>query len=214
MYLHLIHRDVFVNRFSWYNYCMKKNYFYRPVRPWNITQRFGENKACIKNDGSNTVIGCDGNNPPEGYRSLYGSNGHGGIDLAGQPGQPIFASRNGIVATLDTNKKSGLDVRITSIVAGQKFLHIYEHLDKILVSVGQRVHTGQLIGFCGATGLASGPHLHFEIRNATGHSLNPEKYLDEVYADDVLKIHKQIMAARNSLYILAEKIIRLIKKQR
>ena len=52
----------------------------------------------------------------------------------------------------------------------------YSHLDEALVSKGQRVKSGSLIGRSGNTGATTGPHLHFEIR-ARGKAVNPVTYL-------------------------------------
>jgi murein DD-endopeptidase MepM/ murein hydrolase activator NlpD len=59
---------------------------------------------------------------------------------------------------------------------GGGFATWYAHLSRILVSVGQTVERGQVIGLVGATGLATGPHLHFEVR-INGAAQNPLGFL-------------------------------------
>jgi murein DD-endopeptidase MepM/ murein hydrolase activator NlpD len=55
-------------------------------------------------------------------------------------------------------------------------LSVYGHLDRILVSNGQAVQGGQVIGLCGSTGWSTGPHVHFEIR-VNGVPVDPAPYL-------------------------------------
>lgn len=167
---------------------------FQPLKPFIINQRFGANKACITTDGTRKVITCDGNNPPNGYKSLYGKYGHGGIDCYAHHGQPLFAAQDGVVYHIDTSKKSGLDVRIESEVNGVKFRHIYEHLMSYEVQVGQKVRVGQLIGRCDNTGYSSGDHLHFEMRiqsNDVWKKVDPLEYMEDIYAPDFLKIIDQ-----------------------
>ena len=140
---------------------MKNRNFHRPVNPFRINQSFGDNQACVNDDKK--VIYCDGENPPEGYRSLYGSQGHKGLDLRAGHGQRVYASAGGVVCGIDTNPKSGLDVRIQSIFNGRTYRHIYEHLLGYQPQKGDEVKTGELIGWADNTGYSSGNHLHFQL---------------------------------------------------
>ena len=94
---------------------------FRPLKPFYITQKFGENLACKPKDGGQKVIFCDGNKPPEGWVSLYGPNGHQAIDLYATHGQPVYATQDGVVYKIDTDARSGLDVRIEHELNGQRF---------------------------------------------------------------------------------------------
>ncbi|WP_212827107.1 M23 family metallopeptidase [Catellatospora sp. TT07R-123] len=90
---------------------------------------------------------------------------HAGVDIAADGGQPIYAAAGGTVATAGWNGGYG---NYTCITHGRKDGHVistcYGHQSKILVSVGQKVRGGQLIGRVGTTGASTGTHLHFEVR--------------------------------------------------
>ena len=58
------------------------------------------------------------------------------------------------------------------VTHGNGYTTVYGHLSGIAVSSGQYVNMGQTVGYCGSTGLTTGPHLHFEIREG-GAFLNP-----------------------------------------
>jgi murein DD-endopeptidase MepM/ murein hydrolase activator NlpD len=66
----------------------------------------------------------------------------------------------------------------TGVIIGhsQRLQSWYWHLQREIVSVGQQVHTGQLIGYEGATGIATGCHLHFQV-NLDETPVNPRNYL-------------------------------------
>ena len=86
---------------------------------------------------------------------------HYGVDLAAAHGTPIVASRSGTVIIADYEEgKAGYHVVIDHL---DGYESKYMHMDKYIVSQGQFVVTGQVIGYCGQTGAATGDHLHFEI---------------------------------------------------
>lgn len=168
---------------------------YQPVKPFFISQWFAENKACVTTDGTNKVITCDGLKPPPGYKSLYGSQGHTGLDLPTKHGQEVYAAAEGIVYFVDTQPRSGLDVRIEHNIQGLRFRTIYEHLMGYQVKVGQKVSVGQLIGWADNTGYSSGDHLHFqmELWNGTGwDKVDPLLYMEKSFALDILKLSNQL----------------------
>ncbi|MCF8380243.1 MAG: M23 family metallopeptidase [Bacteroidales bacterium] len=101
---------------------------------------------------------------------------HQGIDLAGQVGLKIYASGDGIVQSAGYNF-SGYGKEVT-LDHGFGYESIYAHLNKILVSEGDTVRRGQLIGELGSTGRSTGPHLHYEIR-FFGKTVNPMYYFYE-----------------------------------
>lgn len=86
---------------------------------------------------------------------------HSGYDFAGWLGSPIMACAPGKVVLARGGFK--LHGNTVAIDHGQGVVSFYIHMSKILVKEGQEVAGGQQIGAVGATGRASGPHLHFSI---------------------------------------------------
>ncbi|PZN12540.1 MAG: hypothetical protein DIU69_03230 [Bacillota bacterium] len=99
---------------------------------------------------------------------------HHGVDLAAPQGTPVRAVLEGIVRRAGPRGLYGLAVEIEH-PSGWSVL--YAHLSEIGVSAGQRVDRGAVIGAVGATGNATGPHLHLEVRRG-GRWYDPLRYLD------------------------------------
>ena len=99
---------------------------------------------------------------------------HNGIDLAAAEGTPIYATRAGKVTTC--SYQAGGAGNYVSINHLDGFSSIYMHMTHYVVSPGQSVSQGQLIGYVGNTGLSTGPHLHFGISYA-GTYVNPLAYV-------------------------------------
>ena len=87
---------------------------------------------------------------------------HRGIDYAAPPGTPILAAGDGRVEIASRTKPNGNYVVIKH---GEQFVTKYLHLSKFArgVKSGKRVNQGQIIGYVGSTGYATGPHLHYEF---------------------------------------------------
>lgn len=92
---------------------------------------------------------------------LGAGRGHMGQDVFGKCGEPIVAARGGRVTFNKFQSRAGNYVVIDGIQT--KLDYFYAHLKKSLVHRGDHVKTGQLIGYNGDTGNASGCHLHFEV---------------------------------------------------
>jgi murein DD-endopeptidase MepM/ murein hydrolase activator NlpD len=87
---------------------------------------------------------------------------HLAIDLAANLGDPIYAADGGLIVYAGLNNFGYGNM--VMIDHGNGFQTLYAHLSAIFVGCGQGVTKGQTIGSAGATGHASGPHLHFEVR--------------------------------------------------
>ena len=98
---------------------------------------------------------------------------HQGVDLSAPEGTPVYASRGGQVSTATFGSAAGYYVKINHM---DGFSSIYMHLKNYVVSPGQNVSQGQLIGYVGKTGVATGFHLHFGIMY-NGAYVNPASYV-------------------------------------
>lgn len=98
---------------------------------------------------------------------------HGGVDLAANEGTPIYAARSGYVTLAEYHWSFG---NFVSISHGDGFSSMYAHMMYSVVSEGEYVQQGQLIGYMGETGETTGPHLHFVIY-VNGETVNPMAYI-------------------------------------
>lgn len=98
---------------------------------------------------------------------------HSGLDLAAPKRTPVVAARSGTVKTAEYNDTAGCFVTIDHL---DGYSSKYLHLDEYIVIPGQFVIAGQIIGYCGDTGVATGPHLHFGIYE-NGNAVNPANYI-------------------------------------
>lgn len=101
---------------------------------------------------------------------------HRGVDYAASTGTPVYASGDGRVAASGYSRANGNYVFVSH---ANKITTRYLHLHKRTVKAGQRVKQGQLIGTVGSTGLATGPHLHYEFL-VNGVHRNPRTVLDNL----------------------------------
>ncbi|HEY4731902.1 MAG TPA: peptidoglycan DD-metalloendopeptidase family protein, partial [Gammaproteobacteria bacterium] len=88
---------------------------------------------------------------------------HKGVDYAAPIGTPVKSTADGIVSYAGTNGGYGKEIVLRH---GEKYSTAYGHLSRFAngITVGKRIQQGQTIGYVGMTGLATGPHLHYEFR--------------------------------------------------
>jgi murein DD-endopeptidase MepM/ murein hydrolase activator NlpD len=110
---------------------------------------------------------------------------HEGIDIAAKAGSPILAAGDGVVVAAGARGGYGQAVEIKH---GSGVTTLYGHASALLVHPGEHVTQGQPIATVGETGRATGPHLHFEVREG-GHALNPTRALS-VYRQRADAIHE------------------------
>lgn len=99
---------------------------------------------------------------------------HNGVDMAWDEGTPIYAARSGIVS--ETGYQEQGAGNYVYINHGDGYKTVYMHMTHFIVSAGDRVSAGQLIGYMGSTGWSTGYHLHFGI-SYNGTYVNPMEYL-------------------------------------
>ncbi len=142
------------------------------------------------------------NNPDRTYP--YGSTfqglrePHHGVEFFNPSGTPVVAAAPGavVVAGNDWTTAYGpathfygnlVVVQLDQSYNGQPVLNLYAHLQSVSATVGQHVNTGDLLGWVGYTGVAIGPHLHFEVRvgqNDYFSTRNPELWLKPLLYND------------------------------
>jgi len=141
--------------------------------------------AKLAKEGDNPPSNSTWTTPVSGYRltSPFGMRKHpvlgvvrmhNGVDMACAQGTPIYATRAGKVTR--TAYQAGGAGNYVSINHLDGFSSIYMHMTHYVVSAGQNVSQGQLIGYVGSTGISTGPHLHFGISYA-GTYVNPLAYI-------------------------------------
>lgn len=111
-------------------------------------------------------------NGPFGTRRVFNGelrSQHSGVDFRAKTGDPVHVSGTGVVRLAEDLFYSGNAVIVDH---GTGVFTSYSHLSRIQVSVGQRVERGQVIGLIGATGRATGPHLHWGVK-VNSVSVNP-----------------------------------------
>ena len=91
---------------------------------------------------------------------LHTSRAHEGVDVVAPMGSPIVAPAAGRVIKSGRQQGYGLMVKIDH---GNGLVSVYAHAKRLVVTVGQRVVRGQMIATVGNSGLATGPHLHYEL---------------------------------------------------
>lgn len=117
---------------------------------------------------------------PYGKRSqptAGASTSHKGIDIGATYGSPVKAPANGKVVSCGVLGGYGNYILLDNgIINGKRVTSLYGHLQSIGVEARQVVGKGSVIGTVGSTGISTGPHLHFEVRE-DGFAVNPSQYI-------------------------------------
>jgi hypothetical protein len=121
---------------------------------------------------------------PFGLRKLPWEEGgrlHEGVDISAPAGVAVLAAADGVVTAAGSSDSYGRYVEVTHAEGLKSF---YAHLGAIDkgVTAGLAVKAGTPIGAIGSSGTSTGPHLHFEIRDARRRPLNPKYFLEQRFA--------------------------------
>jgi murein DD-endopeptidase MepM/ murein hydrolase activator NlpD len=127
-----------------YNAKLVLNQWQLPVASYHLTARFGD----------------------YGLWSSY----HTGLDFAAPSGTPIYAVANGTISSASYDGAYG-NKTVETLEDGTELW--YCHQTSFLVSAGDSVHAGELIGYIGSTGHVTGPHLHLEVHPGGGDPVDP-----------------------------------------
>lgn len=156
--------------------------------------------ACISH-WVRPVASTAANDQPDSFY-LYGSTGQGryqvhhGIEFVNPIGTPVIAVASGTIVVAGTDRQAVWGrhagyygqlaiLKLDGHCDGQAIYALYGHLAAIQVRLGQHVEQGEIIGQVGMSGIAVGPHLHFEVRvgmNTFDHTRNPELWFDPLPA--------------------------------
>jgi murein DD-endopeptidase MepM/ murein hydrolase activator NlpD len=147
------------------------------ILAWPFSQTFADscvgksgalgNNFCVTQYFGNTAFAASG---------AYNGSGHNGIDIGMPVGTPVMASLAGtVLGTGNTDlshSSSGAQCysfgKWVAVKHANGLATVYAHLSQISVSTGQSVTTGQVLGYSGMTGYATGPHLHYGVYASAG----------------------------------------------
>ncbi len=168
------HSDYYSND----GYSMRKAFLRTPVNFSRISSRFSKGRY---------------------HPVLNRIRAHKGVDYAAPVGTPVKATGDGTVSF--KNWKGGFG-RTVIIQHGEKYTTLYAHLSRYAKGLrpGKRVRQGQVIGFVGKSGLATGPHLHYEFRIGNQHRdplrvrLPKANPIAEKYREDFIHKSKPLIA--------------------
>ncbi|MDR2098034.1 MAG: M23 family metallopeptidase [Spirochaetaceae bacterium] len=131
---------------------LNPDFFRFPLRKFKVTSAFGQRIS-----------------PISGRRSI-----HSGLDLAAPAGTEVYAARSGVVIETSENSVYG---KYVVLAHDDGWTSLYGHLSSIDTDLRSSVKTGTIIGRVGSTGLSTGPHLHFELRQK-GKAQDPVRLLN------------------------------------
>ena len=134
--------------------------YQKPVDSERITSGFGDRREFVYTGGGSDI------------------SAHYGLDFGVPTGTPVRAAGSGRVVMAENRISTGWSVVLEHLPG---LYSLYYHLDELLCAAGDTVTAGSIIGKSGATGLATGPHLHWEFR-LNGEAVSPDFFLQDGFA--------------------------------
>lgn len=123
---------------------------------------------------------------------LHKIRAHKGVDYGAPAGTPILSAGDGKVVFAGVRSGFG---NVVMVQHGSAYTTLYAHMQKILVKNGQKISQGQKLGTVGKTGLATGPHLHYEF-HVNGVAQNPLKHMNASLTEGISTAEKAKLVAQ------------------
>jgi murein DD-endopeptidase MepM/ murein hydrolase activator NlpD len=145
--------------------------------------RVGNGEAVMPIKGVGFTAGSAGDFGDRTHPVTGDSSSHTGYDFSAAAGTKIRATTGGRVVSVGWDPIYGWE---TIIKTKNGFINQYAHQVRKpkMISPGDKIKAGQVIGRVGSTGLSTGPHLHYGVQNKRGAWINPVKYLDRLLGRD------------------------------
>lgn len=188
---------------------MKQLQLFYPLKPSVVNQPFGTNGQWYRDNGIDII-------------------GHNGIDYRATHGQPVYATHDGEVVYAGMDSKEGYGIVLMTNEEFEykdgeahfntKYWHL---LPNFVVTFGDKVRAGDLLGYCDNSGFSTSDHLHFALKpvlklvagwnnlekdNGYMGGIDPTSYFNGSYAEDV----KQILSISKLLIKALERLISLL----
>ncbi len=172
---------------------------------------------------TNLISQCFGENKNSIYKE-WNLAGHNGIDWLIQDGEPVYfdVDGRGKVIEVSLDYSAGLGV----VVQTEGFKHIFWHLKRVDVKVGDIVETGDLLGLGDSTGYSTGPHLHRGLKkcdengitinrdNSYDGAIDPILFLQNIWVVDKKKFLEEKLSVLTGIVNLLKLLIGLKTKGR
>lgn len=142
----------------------QEEYILQAEPDWITDSTESEEEYILQANTQDLVWPCDSTSISAGFATRTNpvtktKVSHNGVDIVCDYGDDVYAATGGIVTVSEYDAEKGNYI----VIENDNMITLYAHLSEASVSAGDTVNAGQVIGKAGSTGMATGPHLHFEI---------------------------------------------------